>query len=336
MRAFGFNGAPASAASTRDDRSGTPFARSTDMRMTAASSCLLVCLLGAPQALASPAAATPPAAGEIEWAGDPGSAHPVSGPTLAVVSKDDVVRYVLGGDRRPAHLQRVRFHRDIVWDQPVPAEFVDAAALVVDIGTGAVYLAHYSAIASGATLLAFDLASGAARWTTPVRGLGPVAHSKYSNQVKLQMLRGALVLYGNESAGRYIEVFDPASGRMLSTRTLPAGGAAAATPSPGPEPCRSSSDIERLSGRRAVIIGSTTRLTCACGQRRAPRSTEDTRPCGWSMAPRCCWSRAGRARRSGLSRSATSSSAKRSRSAAPCTAARCPRPSTLRSSSIHA
>ncbi len=163
----------------------------------------------------------PPDASEIEWAGSPGPARPEGGPTLAVIGKDDLVRFVPAQGRRPARLQRVRFHRQLLWDRPLPGDLGDAATVLADAGGGAVYLARYSAIASGAAIRAFDLGSGAERWAARVRGLGPIAHSQYANHVVLKRMRGGLVVFGNEAGGRYIEVFDAASGRMLSTRVLP-------------------------------------------------------------------------------------------------------------------
>ena len=165
---------------------------------------------------------SPPAATEIDWDGELGWPLAVQrkGVTLAVVGKDDNIVFELGQGQRSSWVQRVRFHRQVTWRHDLPPESLAEASLLVD--KDAVYVVHYCVMSSGATVHALDLNTGRKRWSTPVQGLGPVSHSKYSNHVVLKMVRGHLVAFGNESQGRYIEVFDPHSGKMLSTRKLPA------------------------------------------------------------------------------------------------------------------
>lgn len=165
-----------------------------------------------------------PSATELDWDGDAGAPMAVERrePTLAVVDKDDNVLFERGEADRSAWVQRVRYHRKLIWRQALPSQFLAEAALLVDKDRGALYVAHYGIMSSGATIRALDLGTGQERWSTPVVGLGSVNHDKYSNHVVLKLVRGALVAYGNEAAGRYIEVFDPQTGKMVSTRQLPA------------------------------------------------------------------------------------------------------------------
>jgi len=142
---------------------------------------------------------------------------------LAVVGKDDNVVIEVDKDGRHSVVARVRFHRDVVWQHPLPETPAVEAAVLVDTPRKRVYVAHWSVIDSGATLYAFDLATGAQRWATRVRGLGPVSHSKYANHVTLRLEPGEVVVAGDESQGRYLEAFDPETGQMRWNRPAPPG-----------------------------------------------------------------------------------------------------------------
>lgn len=169
---------------------------------------------------APPAQTSAPAAAEIAWPDHEGLARSGRPPIQVELDKDDSLSFEPGADERSAWVQRVRTQHQVLWRFELPAESLTAAALLID--QDCVFIAHYSVIASGVTIHALDLNSGRERWVTRAHGLGPVAHSKYANHVELAMVRGYLTAFGRESAGRYIEVFDPRSGQVLSTRTLPA------------------------------------------------------------------------------------------------------------------
>lgn len=79
-----------------------------------------------------------------------------------------------------------------------------AAAALLDDGT--LYVAYGDAHSSGASLIAVDITKGTERWHTPLRGVGPTAHSEYFNQLQIAIVRDHVVVYGNESNGRYLEV----------------------------------------------------------------------------------------------------------------------------------
>lgn len=99
------------------------------------------------------------------------------------------------------------------WDERTSSS--SYAALASDQET--LYVARYSPIASGCELRAFELESGRERYRVPIRGLGPVAHSQYANEVQLARSKDKLEVLGWESAGRYVEQIEPFTGRFVST-----------------------------------------------------------------------------------------------------------------------
>jgi len=74
------------------------------------------------------------------------------------------------------------------------------------------WVASYCPFSSGVQLFAFDPDTGSRMVTANVRGLGPIAHSEYFNEVELDELDGHVIVRGREAAGRYIEVVNPATG----------------------------------------------------------------------------------------------------------------------------
>src|SRR5690606_42077852 len=64
-----------------------------------------------------------------------------------------------------------------------------------------------------ATLFRSD---GAILWEKRLLGIGLVAHSEYWNMLQIAVVDDAVVVYGNEASGRYVEVVDPKSGDTRS------------------------------------------------------------------------------------------------------------------------
>lgn len=77
-------------------------------------------------------------------------------------------------------------------------------------------LANYHRYATGASLTALDLGSGALRWSADVEQMN-VGHSEYFNDVALEARGATVVMRGYEAAGCYVQSFDLASGRRLSS-----------------------------------------------------------------------------------------------------------------------
>jgi hypothetical protein len=78
------------------------------------------------------------------------------------------------------------------------------------------YYVHHHPIASGAEIVAVDLKSGKQRFKKPLKGLGPISHSKYRNQVWLQVHHDVIVVLGQESSGKYVELVDFGTGTTLA------------------------------------------------------------------------------------------------------------------------
>jgi hypothetical protein len=78
---------------------------------------------------------------------------------------------------------------------------------------------QFNRLANGANVVAISLRTGAVAWSNWVHGIGQVTHSRYSNHVEATIEDGALVIYGGEAGGDYVEVFS-AQGKRLSTRIV--------------------------------------------------------------------------------------------------------------------
>ena len=96
------------------------------------------------------------------------------------------------------------------WRTPIIDLFADAASVRVDGDRLLVALFHRNA--TGSSLWAFELASGRLRWQADVVQL-QVGHSKYANDVSLELRGTSVVLRGIESAGCYVQIFDGATGK---------------------------------------------------------------------------------------------------------------------------
>ena len=105
------------------------------------------------------------------------------------------------------------------WEFPVP----DADAASIDADAHAAYAAVYRTGATGARLRALDAESGDVLWDVALDGLGLFHHSKYANAVELRLVDRAVVVYGLESNGRYVEARATNDGSLLGHRVLPRG-----------------------------------------------------------------------------------------------------------------
>ncbi|MEK9141332.1 MAG: hypothetical protein AAB308_09790 [Nitrospirota bacterium] len=136
----------------------------------------------------------------------------------SVLQVEDGSRFVFAriADGEMVELQQLRSTATPVWTRRIPAVRANAAVLLHRAGK--LYAALYSNIATGCRILALDAASGDVLWDTPLKGLGPLHHSKYSNLVQLRLINNWLVVFGNESGGKYIEVLDLTRGQLLSNK----------------------------------------------------------------------------------------------------------------------
>jgi hypothetical protein len=83
------------------------------------------------------------------------------------------------------------------------------------------YLADYSPRTTGCTIIAFDLKSKKVIWRTALRALGPPeAHSAYSNQVTMRVNGDEIVVFGNESNGKYVELLSRKTGKTVGHKVF--------------------------------------------------------------------------------------------------------------------
>jgi hypothetical protein len=69
---------------------------------------------------------------------------------------------------------------------------------------------------TGCSVIAYDLKNKKQLWKTDLKGLGPIAHFRYSNSVTLEVINNdAVRVFGNESAGQYLEIVDLKTGKTV-------------------------------------------------------------------------------------------------------------------------
>jgi hypothetical protein len=85
-----------------------------------------------------------------------------------------------------------------------------------------IIVVQYSGMATGATLWVFDKETGKKVHHTSLHGLGSIAHSKYKNAVQLEILDDKIVISGDESAGQYVEVYEPGTWKRLGNTLIDA------------------------------------------------------------------------------------------------------------------
>ncbi|MCA9608728.1 MAG: PQQ-binding-like beta-propeller repeat protein, partial [Myxococcales bacterium] len=91
--------------------------------------------------------------------------------------------------------------------------FSDHAAFVELDDT--VVVVTFCANASGASAFGVDRATGRRLWQSSPGSIGPIGHSRYSNDVRATLEDGRVVVYAQESSGRYVGVLDPSEGRLI-------------------------------------------------------------------------------------------------------------------------
>lgn len=92
-------------------------------------------------------------------------------------------------------------------------EKLDESASIVLAGDF-VIVGSYHGSSTGARLDALDLHTGVTRWSGLVELL-PIAHSKYFNRVRVTLEEGKVLMNGEESGQRYLEIFEATTGKRL-------------------------------------------------------------------------------------------------------------------------
>lgn len=86
---------------------------------------------------------------------------------------------------------------------------------------GVLYYTDFSPYSSGCAVVAFDLNAKKQLWKADLKGLGGIDHSKYRNEVRMEVLDGdTLRVFGKESAGKYVEFVDRGSGKTVGHKVF--------------------------------------------------------------------------------------------------------------------
>lgn len=155
----------------------------------------------------------------IPWSWNLPERPPAKGPRRFEGLQGSSYELVQQDRNRPAALKKLDSKGVQLWEfKPESDRTGEGTLLQID---DTVFLACHSAIASGVWIFALDAGTGGLRWKAHPLGAGPILHSKYHNAVGLRWLSDHLVVFGKESAGNYIEVLDPTTGRTLANQFWP-------------------------------------------------------------------------------------------------------------------
>jgi hypothetical protein len=83
------------------------------------------------------------------------------------------------------------------------------------------YLAYYHPMIYGGSIVAYDLKARKQLWTCALRGNPPFVARHYNNRLILEVDGDAILVFGSESHGRYIEYVDRQSGQTVGHKKLP-------------------------------------------------------------------------------------------------------------------
>lgn len=83
-----------------------------------------------------------------------------------------------------------------------------------------IFVASYPLMSEGCAIECYDVAHAKHVWTRDLMALGQIAHSKYFNAVTLEVEGKNLIVRGQETAGRYIEVLTLRDGAEVMNRVL--------------------------------------------------------------------------------------------------------------------
>jgi len=92
-------------------------------------------------------------------------------------------------------------------------------AFLFDRNRNWIIYSQYSPIATGCTLIAYDLKTKQQVWKTNLKGIGPVSHSKWRNRINLKLETDRVTVFGDEGT-KYIESVSLASGETVYHRML--------------------------------------------------------------------------------------------------------------------
>ncbi len=118
------------------------------------------------------------------------------------------------------HAKNDQFVVQILREDELRLEFPAHAATVFDTCRDLFVYAEFTTSSSGCTVIASDLKTRKQLWAVPLEGLGPIAHKSYRNRVSLSIVYGVVNIYGWESGGKYLELLDLKTGKVLGHRVF--------------------------------------------------------------------------------------------------------------------
>lgn len=125
----------------------------------------------------------------------------------------ELLPFEVGGIGMTVRISNVKKEVLLNWETQVLVSFAQR--------DGVLYYTDFDPSASGCTVVAFDLNAKKQLWKTDLKGLGPIAHSGYRNDVRLDVFDGDTVqVFGKESSGRYVEFVDRTSGKTVGDRVF--------------------------------------------------------------------------------------------------------------------
>jgi hypothetical protein len=82
------------------------------------------------------------------------------------------------------------------------------------------YYTDYSPYSDGCAVTAYDLANKKQLWKTNLKALGGIDHTKYHNAVQIDFDGDALRIFGDESAGKYVEYVELKEGKTVGHKVF--------------------------------------------------------------------------------------------------------------------
>ncbi len=125
----------------------------------------------------------------------------------------ELVAFEAGGIGMTVRIANAKKEELLKWETHVMLAFAQR--------DGVLYSTDFSPYSSGCAVVAFDLNAKKQLWKTDLKGLGPIAHSKYRNEVRLDVLDDdTLQVFGKESSGRYVEIVNRGTSKTVGHKVF--------------------------------------------------------------------------------------------------------------------
>jgi hypothetical protein len=83
------------------------------------------------------------------------------------------------------------------------------------------YFAEFLPVRTGCSVIAYDFMAKKQLWKTDLKGIGPIKHFKYRNEVTIDTTNeDVIVVQGNEAGGRYVEYIDAKTGKTVGHKVF--------------------------------------------------------------------------------------------------------------------